>query len=276
MNILVPTDFSKYATYAFDAACQIALSTDAALHLYHSADIPDDWEDLEVTEKANDTTNRYIAIEARQKLMALKDAAQELGVTCEIHYTGGKFLDNIIEVFTKVNIDLVVMGSHGAGGKEEWFIGSNTQKVVRKFYKDLIVIKEPTPVFKPKSAVFVSSLNVEDQDAFRAFLDYTDAFGIEEVHVLTIDTSAWFTQPYILIAEAQKDFQKIAEGRNCTTHFYKHHSVQSGIRDFIKNQNIDLTAISYRTRNPIKRIFLGSNVEMLINHTDSPVLCINS
>lgn len=276
MNILVPTDFSKCADNALDVACQVAILTNAELHIYHSADIPNDWEDLELSEKVNDTKNKYVAIEAREKLIARRDKAQEQGLKCTIHYTGGKLVSNIEEIFEKVLVDLIVMGSHGIGGKEEWFIGSNTQKVIRKYHKDVLVIKEPAPIFAPKSAVFISSLHIEDQEAFMSFLDYTDALGIEEVHVLTIDTSSWFSQPTFLIRETQKDFIKIAEGRKCKAHFYRNHSVQYGISDFMKENNIDLAGISYRTRHPLKRIFMGSNVEMLINRTDKPVLCINS
>lgn len=276
MNILVPTDFSKCADYAFDVACQIAVKTKADLHIYHSANIPDDWEDMELSEKVNDTHNKYIALEARDLLISRRDKAQEQGIKCTIHFTGGEFVTNIEEIFEKVLVDLIVMGSHGIGGKEEWFIGSHTQKVIRKYHKDVLVIKEPAPTFTPKSAVFISSLNTEDQEAFQSFLDYTDAFGIEEVHVLTIDTSSWFTQPAIVIAEAQKDFVKLATDRKCKAHFYKNHSVQFGIGEFMKENNVDLAGISYRTRHPLKRIFMGSNVEMLINRTDTPVLCINS
>lgn len=275
MNILLPTDFSACASYAFDIAIQVAQKTLGQLHLYHSADIPDDWEDLEPSEKSADTKNKYIAMEARQKLMDLKIKAEQHGVECRFHYTGGSFLKNIIEILEKVKIDLIVMGSHGVAGKEEWFIGSNTQKVVRKFRKNLLVVKQPNKDFVPQSAVFVTGLNTADQSAFKSFLDYADLFNIREVHVLSIDTSSWFTQPTIVMLEALKDFKKIAVGYNCTAHFYKDYSIQAGIRHFIEEHNIDLVGISYQERNPIKRIFLGSNVEMLINHTDHPLLCIN-
>ena len=275
MNILVPTDFSKFAEYAFNAACKIASFTEGHLHLYHSVNIPDDWEDLPLEYKIEDKPNKNLAIEARHKLIELHDRATDLGLRSTIHYTGGKFINNISEILEKVNIDLIVMGSHGVSGKEEWFLGSNSQKVIRKIRKNALIVKEPVGKFKLDRVAFVSSLNVEDQSAFKSFLEFINHFEPSEVHVLSIDTSAWFAQPTVVMRDALKDFEKIASDYNCKTHFYRDHSVQAGIRHFVEENSIDLVGISYRSRNPVKRIFLGSNVEMLVNHAHKPVLCIN-
>lgn len=275
MNILVPTDFSKFAEYAFNAACKIASYTEGHLHLYHCADLPDDWEDLPIERKLEDKQNKNKALEVRHQLMALQDRATNIGLKSSIHFTGGKFLDNITEILEKVSIDLIVMGSHGVSGKEEWFLGSNSQKVIRKIRKNALIIKAPVETFKVNRVAFVSSLNLDDQEAFKTFLKFVTIFEPKEVHVLSIDTSSWFAQPPMVMLDALKDFKEIARTYKCKTHFYRDHSVQSGIRHFIEEHNINLVGISYRSRNPIKRIFLGSNVEMLVNHAEVPVLCIN-
>ena len=275
MNILVPTDFSDYARYAFDLALQIAGQNKATVHLYHSADIPDDWEHLDATTKSNDTANKYIAIEARNKMAELKAFAEEKGIDCKYHYTGGRFLKNITEVLAKIPVDLIVMGSHGASGKEEWFIGTNSQRVIRKISIDTLIVKEPIDTFDPKKVVFITGLDVVDKEAFKHFLDFISGYAVSEVHVLTIDTSSWFSQPSIVMLEGLKDFKEIASGYNCTTHFYRDYSIQAGIRHFVHDRNIDFIGISYKHRNPIKRLFQGNNVEMLVNHTELPILCVN-
>ena len=42
-----------------------------------------------------------------------------------------KAFEGIMGISKKNNIDLIVMGSHGASGFQEMLIGSNTEKVVR-------------------------------------------------------------------------------------------------------------------------------------------------
>ena len=275
MNILVPTDFSDCANNAFHVACDLALPKKATLHLFHAADLPSDWNSLESEEKANDARHKYIAIESRTRLKALQEEAHTMGIQCRVHYSGGNFIDKIPEYLNQEKIDLIVMGSHGVSGKEEWFIGSNTQKAVRKIHLDTLVVKNEVENFSPEKVCFVSNLNKEDNIAFHNFLHFIKDYSPSEVHILTIDTSSWFSQPPIVVLDVLKDYEKLALEYGCQTHFYKDYSVQSGIRHFVAQHHIDLIGISYKTRNPIKRIFLGSNVEMLINHSEIPVYCVN-
>ena len=97
MDILVPTDFSSYANIAFDVACKLIKKFGGTLHLYHSASIPDDWEKLPAETKYKDEINKSIAIAARDQLRALQQQAEEAGILSDIHYTGGKFLKNILK-----------------------------------------------------------------------------------------------------------------------------------------------------------------------------------
>ncbi len=275
MNILVPTDFSDYAERAFDVACKLAKKFDGTLHLYHSAAIPDDWEKLPAETRYKDEINKSIAIAARDKMKAIKHKATQDGIPCELRYTGGKFLKNIFEVLEEVDIDLIVIGSHGVSGKEEWLIGSNTQKVIRKVHKNVLVVKNQVEELDFSKALFATGLHQEEQDSFRRFLEFLNPFNVQELHVMAVDTSGYFSQPTFLMLEALKDFRRIAADYPCKTHFYSDYSVESGIRHFTKEYDIKLIGISNHNRKKLKRIFMGSNVEMLINHASVPVLSID-
>ena len=275
MNILVPTDFSECAQWALDMACAMSQLYDGKIHIYHSADLPDDWELLPPEVKYRDELNKSVALGIKQKLETLKSQCEEAGIPTEIHYTGGEFVENIVEVLEKVDIDLIIMGSYGASGKKEWFIGSNTQKIIRSIHKKVLVIKNPVEHIKFKSLLFATSLHTDQKEAFRHLLNFLEPLGIEKVHVMSVDTSSFFTQPAFLMKEALQDFKKIASDYSCETHFYSDYSVESGIRHFADEFEIDLVAISNHQRHPLKRILFGSTVEMLINHSEIPVLTID-
>ena len=73
-------------------------------------------------------TNQII----RNALVLLKDIKErypELNITTS--YSGDKLINAIKDYAKKHGVDFIVMGSHGASGKNEYFIGSNTQKVIR-------------------------------------------------------------------------------------------------------------------------------------------------
>ncbi len=77
-----------------------------------------------------------------------------------------KIFSEINQVAKENNIDLIIMGSHGASGVSEIFVGSNTEKVVRSSDIPVLVIKEPSPLFNPKLVVFACNLNVENIKAY--------------------------------------------------------------------------------------------------------------
>ena len=191
------------------------------------------------------------------------------------HLTTGKFLDDIVKLMEEIKFDLIVMGSHGAGGKEEWFLGSNTQKVVRNVHCDTLVVKYPIKEVNFNKVLFASNLYSEEKEVLEHFLQFIKNFDVEDLHVMTVNTMGFFHQPRVLIMEALKEFQNIASGFNVKTHFYPDYSVEAGIRHFAEEKDLDLVAISNKKRNPLKRIFQGSNVEMLVNHLKHPVLCID-
>lgn len=275
MKILVPTDFSHFADKALNVAIQLAKKWKGEIHLYHSANIPDDWEDLSATERYQDMVNKPIALKVRNRLAELVDKVNAQNIPCFDHYTGGGFLDNITEITTKINFDLIVMGSQGASGKEEWFLGSNTQKVIRKLHQNVLVVKNEIPKVDFKKVLFVTGLDNEDKEAFRYFLKFISKYEVEEVHIMTVNTSSFFMQPNVLVQKVLKDFKAIASDFPVKTHFYRDYSIDAGIRHFSENYAIELIAIANHSRRPLKRIFRGSNVEMLVNHSSLPILAID-
>ncbi len=275
MKILVPTDFSIYAHHAMEMAQFIATSMDGEIHFYHSANVPDDWEDLSAEERHLDEVNKKVAIRSGKRLDQLIQECENKSIKCFGHFTGGKFIDNIHEVLDKHSFDLIVMGSHGVSSKEEWFIGSNTQKVVRRLHIPTLVVKRKPLDVHFKEVVFTSEMLKRDEESFRHFLAFLAPFKPDIIHLLMINTGSFFNQPSILTKESIKEFEQIAAGYNCQSHFYTDYSVEAGIRHFTEEQKLDLVGISSLYSNKIKRIFQGSIVEMLVNHSEAPVYVID-
>jgi CMP-N-acetylneuraminic acid synthetase len=123
--------------------------------------------------------------------------------------------------------------------------------------------------------LFATDLKSEDKNALRQFLSFLKPFKPEKIHILAINTMGYFSQPTLIMKELLKEFREIVQDIPCETHFYKDVSVRRGIQQFSKDQRISLIGISNHERHPIKRIFQGSNVEMLINHSYIPVLAID-
>jgi hypothetical protein len=123
--------------------------------------------------------------------------------------------------------------------------------------------------------MFPSNLTLEDMNAFKSFLKFLKPFDVKELHILAVNTSGFFNQPAQLMLEMLVDFKELAKDYDCQTHFLSDYSVEAGVRHFSEKFNIELIGISNMVKHPLKRIFQGSNVEMLVNHSEVPVLSID-
>lgn len=275
MRILVPTDFSRFADYAVDAALQICERNTVEVHLLHCLDEFVSLEKSSMSQKKQDELLDQLTTWADEKLQELSEKFSKLNVDCHYFIKKGRLINSVKAFELKNEYDLVIMGSHGVSGKEEWFIGSNTQKVVRNLNNNILVLKNKFNYNYLNKAVFATGLDESDKLAFKKFLEFTKLFEIEEIHIVTIDTRSYFTQPTILVKEVFEDFKVLGEDNNVKTHFYPDYSITKGIEHFAKDFEIDLIGISNKVRHPIKRLLQGSNVELLVNHSSAPILSID-
>lgn len=276
MKILVPTDFSDQAQVAIDVAVKIAQRVNGEIHFFHCTDnLPPGWSGWPTREKDEEPNHRKVYDKLEGKIKNLEFLASQHGVSYQSKIDSGIFLTTLTKYESLHDFDLVVMGSHGASGKQEYFIGSNTQKVIRKMHSNILIVKDPLEKIDFKKVIFATDLSQVGREAFNIFLSYLKVFKTTEVHILTIDTPGFITQPRALIEELQKDFKKMAAAFQYKTHFIRSFTVEQGIRNFSEDLGVSLIVISNLQRHPIKRIFSGSNVEMLANHTNIPVLSID-
>lgn len=271
-NIFVPTDFSACASFAVEVSMQLAHYYEAKLHLYSCLDLPWNWQTMAEEERARNP-------EALQKIAnadTLFEKIKTNNPTLEIIATtsGGSLLENITDYVKNCGIDILIMGSYGASGKNEFFIGSNTQKAVRLVHCPVLVIKNKIEKLRFDKVVFASSFNEDEKESFKKFLKIITPFK-PEIHLLAVHTSEFFGAPYILQNAAMNDFMELGMAFSCEKHIMSDFSVDAGVRFFADEIGADLVAISNHHRHPLKRMLVGSNVEAIVNHSDLPVLTID-
>lgn len=273
-KLLVPTDFSACATHATDVGLALASLYQAKLYLYTQINIPPDWDTFTEAARENHPEARQSIHNVELLFKEWENKAKKENVEIQTLWSGGSIINEIQNNIEKFNIDFLVMGSHGASGKNDFFIGSNTQKAVRTLHLPILIIKERLENFTFDKVVFASNFDLTEKEPFCYFLDFIRIFN-PELHLVAINTSSFFSQPYVLTNEAMQDFAKLAAPLTTHVHFYKDFSVEEGVRRFADKIGAQLIAISNHQRHPLKRIFTGSNVEALVNHANLPVLTID-
>ncbi len=155
-NILVPTDLSANSVLAFKHAVMMARRNKAKIHLLHvvpdvdasmrsyiSAMFPKG--SLDKFESQHEDEARK-EIERRLKSFAeeeLADHPEDLERVVSILVEHGHPVLQILQAADRVNADAIVMGSHGKGTIEHAFLGSTTEKLLRKTKRPVFVIPIP-------------------------------------------------------------------------------------------------------------------------------------
>ncbi len=154
-KILVPTDFSKQAENALRVAAQLAKKHDAEIYLLHMLEIP--LHQVDALSGHSDLPEAVFFMKLAHKHFEEVMSSDYLeGVTVHETVKFHQTFEGIVDTCKENEIDLIVMGSHGASGFKEMFIGSNTEKVVRTSDIPVLVIKNEHHTFEINDFVFAS------------------------------------------------------------------------------------------------------------------------
>ena len=147
-NILVPIDFSNYSKNALRYAVNFAKLFKSKVYLVYVVEpviYPSDFSMGQVTFPVNDLE---MNVRAKDELNNL--AKTEIGSEIEVETlikTGKPFVE-INETASELDIDLIVIATHGHTGMEHLLFGSTAEKVVRKAPCPVLTLREPLKGYK--------------------------------------------------------------------------------------------------------------------------------
>jgi nucleotide-binding universal stress UspA family protein len=269
-KILVPTDFSEQANNALEVAAQLAKKFNSEIYLLHMLDLPGEYVDPASSGGNQVPETIYFMKLAHKKFEEIKNKDFLQGIPIYEAVMFKETFKGIMEVGKENNCDLIVMGSHGASGLKEVFIGSNTEKVVRNSEIPVLVIKDKMPVFEIKDFVFACDFVEEVKASFLEATRFAEKIGLK-MHLVYINTSSKFkTSEYL--EEKTSEFLKDVSFTNYTLNTYNAESIEKGILKFSAKVNAGLIGISTHGRKGLAHFLNGSVSEDLVNHSKKPVI----
>lgn len=268
-RILVPTDFSKHAEYALKVAAQIAKENDSEIILLHMLELPHQGSDA-IGAGSDIPEIMFFKNKAISNLEDLMDVDYLEGINVSEIVQFEKAFEGILAVSKKNNVDFIVMGSHGASGFQEMFIGSNTEKVVRFSDVPVLVIKNETGLFKAENFVFASDFSDEIKKPFKQLTEFAKAFNAH-LHLVMVNTPNTFKATH-LSEKIMSDFMREFDYPNHSLHIYNDVNVEKGILNFANSVQADLIGMCTHGRTGFAHFFNGSISEDLVNHAVRPVI----
>ena len=266
-KILVPTDFSECSKNALNAAMKIAKKTNAQIELVHVYDRPViGFVDLNIDHKKNKTMLQN----AQKTIESMVSILEKEGINVKPHILADIPLTEIMDQKKFSDIDLIVMGSQGSEGLKELFIGSNTEKVVRKSKVPILSLKEDQGSFDLKNIVLASNFYKELEGVFHQMNDFLRPFN-PHYNLLKVVTPGNFETSHYS-RKLMNEFADRFKLKDYSIHIYNDNNVEAGILNFAKEEEADAIVIATHGRKGIEHLINGSLAEDVINHALTPVL----
>jgi len=140
-KILVPVDFSSSSNKAFLYAREMVGCWEGELHLVHVLDTDFLSGAVHITIEPLDESVSKWEKRAEDKLKAIYHEEGGEKLAGEIHIRKGKPPEEILQLAEELEVDMIVIGSHGRKGLERAIFGSVAEKVTRNAKTPVLVIK---------------------------------------------------------------------------------------------------------------------------------------
>ncbi len=276
-RFLLPTDFSENASHALRVAATLATKVKAKLELIHintavaySPPLPEYYGgDL------YDTTEYYetAARELHNIKKEITESPDFAGLEMETRIEEGFLFSSVRRIAEEDKVDLVVMGTKGASGVNEFFIGSNTEKVIRTAPCAVLTVPEKSGEFNPKVVVMPTTLRKDQAPVFEWIAQLQKVFPLK-VKVLYLNNPADLDDD----KEIEKTVQGFADAAGLrdveTFGSTSTFNEESAILSFAQEQKADLIAMVTHQRKGLSHLLFGSLTEDAANHSDIPVLSV--
>lgn len=267
-KILVPCDFSITAVNAFRFALDVAAKSNGKIFLLNVIELPvlQDAVVMPVLTFEQDFM-KNLRDSAIAEFEKLSKQYNHHGVDIEYHVEYG-LPGKMITTFTEDHaVDLIIMGSNGATGLREFFIGSNAERVVRHSPVPVLVLKDYTQD-SIRDIVFPNTLETTNQEDLVMKVKLLQDFFTAKVHILYVNTTGSKNHDAL---EKLTLFAQRFMFKNYTTNVFNHPVEEAGIIQFAKNINADLIAMGTHGRTGVSHLLNGSVAEDVVNHTDFPI-----
>lgn len=275
-HILFPTDFSDAANNAFLYAMNLANQLDTKLFVLYSYVTPI----LSATHAGQPEmlADVYQQVELskfdyfKKQAPALHELAQKNGLDSSkivFLFEEGTVVSSVRKVLKTEDIRMVVMGTYGASGFTEKFIGTNTVAVIQNISQPVLAIPNGAKYAPIKKIAFTTLFREKDIAALEEVADIADLFGAA-VYCTHVMNDASHPDNALLYGE---DWGKKFTGKHLDFVFLeKKETIESTINNFLTENNIDLLAIVKRNRNFFDRLVNSSLSNKFAFHSNTPIL----
>lgn len=271
-KIVVAIDFSDCSLNAFLHALSIAQHCESDIALV--------W-----VEKTTTETEKYVDI-TKDPSAEVTKAFEELITKYQPELPQGKITFSLRKgkIYKEVTSEakackamLIVVGTHGASGFEEFWMGSNANKIVAASICPVLTIRGGVNIKKPLTRIVFPIDSAEETRQKASFVAYIAKKHRAEIFILKLYTSK------VKMIRQNVDLYASQVIKYFNDEQVKYH-IDSKDTDNISKETIEyassidanLIAIMTEQETKTTNIFLGPYAHQMVNHSPFPVLSIHA
>lgn len=267
LKVLIPTDFSVQAEYAYLMVKKLEEKIPVEIHFIHVLSVPDT---VTMDKNGNIETCGEISVDfvisqkeiALRKLNNLKTIyGNEINVQLEL----GKLTDKIVSYSKENHFDLIVMGTKGSWGIKEKLSGSETQMIARQSQVPLLSLMCDRSDLVIKNILLVHDFRTAKKENLSLLHKLISAFNTK-THFLQI---VYGENERADVEVAMDKFASVNSIENYEKHFLLDKDVENGVVHFNQMHEMDVVCIGTHGKGGF---FHTSATEKLVNHLFKPII----
>ncbi|MFL1896221.1 universal stress protein [Aquimarina sp. 2-A2] len=276
-NVLLPTDFSDNAMNAIRYAMQLLKKEEVTFYLlntftpvsYHTGYLIENPTLYGMEDVAMMNSKRDIE-RTEDKIKEEFDTSNFTFVRCSAFNT---LIGEIKEMIDKYAIDLIIMGTKGATGAKEVFIGTHTMYTIKKAKCPVLAVPDNFEYEKPVDILFPTDFNLHTTNEFLPLIkDICEDHGsrlniLNAYYGVKLDAHQEEVKAYL------DDYFKtnahvfhIADGMD----------VMEAVEDFQKKIKINLLIMIHNRHSFFENLLFKPVINQIAYHTNIPFLVIPS
>lgn len=276
-RILVPVDFSETGMLAIEHAAFLARLTKSELLLLHV---------FPLSEYHFAVPEPIMMLENRQELekivnQKLNETAEQVrsnyGILPKTYSTNGTIANEIVSFVNEEKVDLIFMGTHGAKGFEEIFIGSNAYKVVNVAPCPVITVQTHAKNVGFTNIVLPIDRSMHSREKVEPAIALASLYAAK-IHILGLldqedmaEENA-YDKLQIVLNQVQGAVEKA--GLTFTRHTIKGDRLAAEALKYGQTVNADLIIIMTEHESRLTGLFVGALARQIVNHSRIPVMSI--
>jgi nucleotide-binding universal stress UspA family protein len=271
-KILIPTDFSQNAKKATDYALSLFDEKDTSITLLNVFYIP--YAAPDVAYSVSDVTydNSKQLFEKEQQ--RIREKFPNLKSTITTDFSIGDLVSVVCTMEKKEEFDLIVMGTKGASGLAEVFVGSRTSSMIQSVKTPVLAIPEEAKFTAPKRILFAADEELIDHKVNLEVLKEIankHQSKIDALYISENDENKEIIEKFINY-ELDLNFVDIPH----ELRMKRGNNVEEAIKNYTENYPIDLVAMITTKGNLFYNIFHESVTKKVAMHTKMPLLVMHT